>query len=65
MKAKKFTLGNTNITDERTIKDSLKTVEGINAVRLDTTAQTITVDYDDSVVSLSTIESKLKENNFI
>ena len=51
--------------DENYIKNSLHSIEGVKAVRLDDNANTITVEYDDSKVSPATLESELKKNNFL
>jgi copper chaperone CopZ len=49
MKANKFVVkGLTDSTKMDEIRTSLHTHEGINAVRVDTKANTITVDYDEA-----------------
>lgn len=65
LKVKKFTSQSFGRVDENYIKNSLHSIEGVKAVRLDDNANTITVEYDDSKVSPSTLENELKKNNFL
>ncbi|MSS42484.1 heavy-metal-associated domain-containing protein [Anaerosalibacter bizertensis] len=65
LKVKKFVSQSFGRVDENYIKNSLHSIEGVKAVRLDDSANTITVEYDDSKVSPSTLESELKKNNFL
>lgn len=65
MKVKKFVSESFGGIDESYIKDSLHSIEGVKAVRLDNVANTITVEYDDSKVSPSTLENTLEKNNFL
>lgn len=71
IKVEKFRLNNSlkNAGDMKTeakaIQDSIHNLDGINAVRVDPFENMITVDYNADQVSLSQIEQKLKENNYI
>ncbi|WP_083525085.1 heavy-metal-associated domain-containing protein [Thermotalea metallivorans] len=47
------------------IHDSITQMDGIKAVRIDSFANTVTVDYDDSRISSSDIQSKLRQHNYI
>lgn len=61
MGAKKFPLNNFNNEKDITeIRKSLSQIKGVNAVRVDTVSNTITVDYDESRVSLQDLESRIQ-----
>ncbi|MBB6216299.1 copper chaperone CopZ [Anaerosolibacter carboniphilus] len=65
MNAKKYTLKGDAKSQAEAIHNTIAQMNGIKAVRVDSFANTVTVDYDDKKVSSSQIESKLKENNYI
>ncbi|WZL74222.1 hypothetical protein QBE52_05650 [Clostridiaceae bacterium 35-E11] len=65
MKAAKFKLTGDAKKQAKSIHDSIVQLNGINAVRIDSFANTVTVDYDDHKVSSSDIQSTLKQNNYI
>ncbi|WP_041701509.1 heavy-metal-associated domain-containing protein [Gottschalkia acidurici] len=71
MKANKYKLSSSlkNSSDfnsqSESIHSSIRSIDGVNAVRIDSDANTVTVDYDAGKVSSSEIEQKLKEGNFI
>ncbi|MCR2044639.1 hypothetical protein [Anaerosalibacter massiliensis] len=65
MKVKKFVSESFGKVDENYVKNSLHSIDGVKAVRLDDRANTITVEYDDSKVSSSTLENELRKNNFL
>jgi copper chaperone CopZ len=61
MKAEKFQVPNLNNSyDIMLIKRAVFDLDGINSVRTDTVSNTVTVDYDDQVISSSEILSKIK-----
>ena len=51
-------------SDAKALTDAVHTLDGINAVRVDPIANTITVDYNEDKVSKREIKQKLKENNY-
>lgn len=58
MKANKFTVANLNDASKITqIKESIHSRDGINAVRVDMHAGTVTVDYDDERYSENDIKN--------
>jgi copper chaperone CopZ len=58
MKANKFTVANLNDASKITqIKESIHSHDGINAVRFDMQAGTVTVDYDDGKYTESDIRN--------
>lgn len=71
MKAEKFQLNNSykEVRDlqaiEKSISQDIQSLNGINAVRLDPIANTVTVDYNEGQVSSSEIQQKLKEGNYL
>ncbi len=65
LKVKKFVSESFGKVDENYVKNSLHSIDGVKAVRLDDRANTITVEYDDSKVSSSTLENELRKNNFL
>lgn len=71
MRADKIKLNNSleNSSDMKSqaenITDTIHSLDGINAVRVDTLENTITVDYNEDKVSLKEIQRKLKEADYI
>lgn len=67
MKAEKFKLNNSlkDVTDLKSFKTSLtediNSLGGVNAVRIDAVANTITVDYNEEQVSSTQIKQKITE----
>ncbi|QUH26735.1 heavy-metal-associated domain-containing protein [Serpentinicella alkaliphila] len=65
MKANKFKLNTDVKSNGKNIHNSISKLDGINSVRLDSFANTVTVNYDDSKVSSSEIESILRQKNYL
>ncbi|RKD31555.1 cation transporter [Thermohalobacter berrensis] len=60
MRAKKFRVSNlTNETDITTIESSLSQLKGVNAVRVDVVADTVTVDFNENEIDEKQIQSQL------
>lgn len=56
---------NSNSINQRSVESQLNNINGIHAVRIDPTANTVTVEYDESVISPSQVSQELKQNNLI
>ena len=65
MKAVKFQINTDAKSQGESIHNSISNLDGIMAVRVDSFANTVTVDYDDNRISSKDIESNLKQNNYI
>lgn len=70
MKAKKFRLSNFEIPHDlrdkaQSIETQIGELSGVNAVRVDPFAQTVTVDFNEGEVSEKEITSILEENQFM
>ncbi len=65
MNAKKYRLKGDAKSQAESIHHVISQMDGIKAIRVDSFANTVTVDYEDDKVSSSEIESKLRENNYI
>lgn len=65
MKVNKYRLKVDAKSKKEAIHDTIASMYGIKAIRVDSFANTVTVDYDDEKVCSSEIESALKQNNFI
>ncbi|EOD01602.1 heavy-metal-associated domain-containing protein [Caldisalinibacter kiritimatiensis] len=64
MKSKKFTVNNIEgENDINYIRNTLSSMKGVNAVRVDTVANTVTVDYDENAVSANQLNSEIQNFN--
>jgi len=62
MKANKFVISNLNALDKITnIEHSIHSHDGVNAVRVDMQANTITIDYDESRYSKVDIQNLIAQ----
>jgi copper chaperone CopZ len=66
MKYKKFNISNLKNDDQITsIRNSISQIDGVKAVRVDTIANTITVEYDENKVSTNQLQSQINQlDNF-
>ena len=70
MRAKKYRISNLGVTEEmkknsQRIQSAINQLEGINAVRIDPYAETVTVDFDDSKVSEEEIQKILRDDHYL
>jgi copper chaperone CopZ len=65
MKADKFKIKGDAKPQAKSIHNSIAKLDGIKAIRVDSLANTVTVDYDDEKITSSQIESTLKDNKFM
>ncbi len=71
IKVKKYKLNNTlkeaddMKTFAKSITDDIRSLGGVNAVRVDTLENSITVDYNEGQVSSDQIQEKLKAGNYV
>lgn len=60
MRADKFKVPGLKSSDDMTLySDTISKLDGVNAVRVDIMANTVTVDYDESKISEKELQSKI------
>lgn len=71
MKAEKFKLNNSlkDVADlklvAKSLTDEIRSINGVNAVRVDPIENTVTVDYNEGQVSSSQIQQKIKDGKYL